>query len=84
MGMRKKVRNMTKELILQMGTDKTIPRHVFHKPSQLGFLIEVNWKVILHLLRKEGSSGTQMGPRQMKVLELVCAAMAPSKSLVSA
>jgi hypothetical protein len=36
--------NVKKEPILQMGSDKMIPRHVCDKPSQSDFLIEVNGK----------------------------------------
>jgi hypothetical protein len=38
------------EPILQMGTDKMIPRHVFQKHSKLGFQTEVNEKEVPYLL----------------------------------
>jgi hypothetical protein len=51
--------------------------------SQLGSLTEVNEKEVLYLFREEDSSGTQMGPRQTKVLEPRCAAVETAQILAS-
>jgi hypothetical protein len=75
-GHAKKVWTMIKKSILQMGTDKMIQDMSSINHSQLGFQTEVKGKEVLYLLRKGDSSGTQMGPRKMKVVELGCVAMA--------
>jgi hypothetical protein len=47
--------------------------------SQSGFLTDMNGGKVCYHLKKGDLSGIQMGPRQMKALELGCAAMALNK-----
>jgi hypothetical protein len=65
-----KVQDVMKELISYVVTNKILPRHEFHKP-----LTEVYGKDVLIPVKMWNSSGTQMGPKKMKSLELGCMAM---------
>jgi hypothetical protein len=46
--------DMKKETILQMGSDKMIPRHVYDKPLTLRFLDRSEWKEGFQPDRKGG------------------------------
>jgi hypothetical protein len=61
---------MTEEPILQMGTDKLIPRHVYDKPFTVRFPEKRERKDRFQPDRKGDYSGTQMVPRQIKALGL--------------
>jgi hypothetical protein len=72
-----KAQDMTREHILQMGTNKMIPRYEFHKPFTVRLPDRREWERGFAPMGKGGlPSGIQMGPRQMKVLEPGCMAVA--------
>jgi hypothetical protein len=75
-----KIRDMMKEPILQMGADKIIPMHTFNKSFTAWLPDRSEWGKGMLPLKKGDSSGIQMGPRQMKALELGCAAKASNKA----
>jgi hypothetical protein len=64
------------EPILQVGTDKMIPRYEFHKQFTVNLPDRGKWDRSMVPLRKGDSSGIWLGPRQMKALELRCMVMA--------
>jgi ribonuclease HI len=56
-----------------------IPMYAFNKPFKIWLPDRSKWGKLRYHLKKGDSSGIQMGPRQMKALELGCAAMALNK-----
>jgi hypothetical protein len=70
-------RDMMKEPILQMGSDKMLPRHVYETSLTVRLPDMSEWKEGFRPREKEDLSGTQKVPRQTKARDLVCTAMVP-------
>jgi hypothetical protein len=70
--------DMKKEPILQMGTDKIIPRHVYDKAFTVRFPDRREWKDGFHPDRKGGLIWCTDGS---KALELVCMVMAQGENV---
>jgi hypothetical protein len=58
--------DMEKEPIIQMESDKMIPRHVYDKPFMIGFPDRSEWKKGFQPNRKGGLSGIPLVPRLKK------------------
>jgi hypothetical protein len=75
---------MKKEPILQMGTDRMIPRHVYDKPFTVRFPDRSDWKDRFQPNRNGGLIRYTDVPREIRVLQLGCRVMAQGGSLASA
>jgi hypothetical protein len=75
---------MEKEPILQMESDKMIPRHVYNKPFTIRFPDRSEWKKGFQPDQNGGYSGLQMAPREQKARELGYAAREQGENLVLA
>jgi hypothetical protein len=71
-----RVLDRKREPILQMVSDKMIPRNVYEKPFAIRLPDRSEWKEGFERDRKGGGlSGIQMVPKPTKALELGCTAM---------
>jgi hypothetical protein len=73
-GHTKKSRDMQHEPILEMGSDRMLPRYVrvYHRPFTVKFPDKCEWQNGFNPDNKGAWSGTQTGPRSIKVPVLVC------------
>jgi hypothetical protein len=70
-GHTKKSRDMEHEPILQMGSDRMLPRYAYHKPFTVKFPDKCEWQMGCTQTTKGVWSGTQKGPRPITALVLV-------------
>jgi hypothetical protein len=74
---------MKKKHILQMGSDKMIPRDVYDKPFMIDSLIEVNGKRGFNPTQKGGTNLVyRWFQDKKKALELGCIAVGQGRNLV--
>jgi hypothetical protein len=66
------------------GADKMIPSYALHKPFTVSLPDRSEWDRGIVPIRNGGSSGVQMGPRQIKELEPRCMAMVLGRDPTSA
>jgi hypothetical protein len=74
-------RDIEKEPILQMGSDKMILKHVYGKPFTIRFPDRSEWKKGFQPDRNGGQFGSQMAPKQKRALEPGCVAMEQGENL---